>query len=67
MNLKVRALLEQLRSMTPLDYAMCSRSELRELSELAFEVAGEADCELAFRLGHSNKGGTTPREEFEVN
>lgn len=62
MNLKIRALLAQLKAMGPVDYALCDRDTLLELSNAAFEVAGDADSELEERVRPY-----VAREEFEVN
>lgn len=53
MNLKVQALLMQLESLTPLDYAMLSRDELRQLSDASFAVTGDAEIELEGRCGYA--------------
>lgn len=62
MNLKIKALLAQLESMGPLDYAMCDRATLLRLSDAAFDVSGEADSELGERVRPY-----VAREEFEIN
>lgn len=52
----------QLQSLTPLDYALCTRAELAELSDAAFDVSGHANAELESRVGLQ-----LPRLDYEVN
>lgn len=63
-NLKLRALLLQLQDINDADLLTLTRSELRELSDAAFDVLGSAEHELEERCGTRYD---RPREEFEMN
>lgn len=52
-------LIRELQAVSDVDLALLDRCTLRELSDAAFRLAGDADCELSLR------GAAVPhRDEF---